>query len=76
VSLYTPLHTVGDLVGVLDALTSSPPSGHDWGADVVQKAMVMRPDRFAVVSLSIVPVARSAPGTTFGGTGQATMPSA
>jgi len=25
--------------------------GHDWGADVVQKAMVMRPDRFrAVVS--------------------------
>lgn len=56
VSLYTALHTVGDLVGVLDALDiqSAVLVGHDWGADVVQKAMVMRPDRFrAVVSLSI-----------------------
>jgi len=52
VSLYTALHTVGDLVGVLDARHQSAVLvGHDWGADVVQKAMVMRPDRFrAVVS--------------------------
>ena len=56
VSLYTALHTVGDLVGVLDALDirSAVLVGHDWGADVVQKAMAMRPDRFcAVISLSI-----------------------
>ena len=56
VSLYTALHTVGDLVGVIDALgmPSAVLVGHDWGADVVQKAAVMRPDRFrAVVSLSI-----------------------
>ena len=55
-SLYTALHTVGDLVGVLDALNirSAVLVGHDWGANVVQKAMVMRPDRFrAVVTLSI-----------------------
>jgi len=37
VSLYTALHTVGDLVGAQSAVLV----GHDWGADVVQKAMVM-----------------------------------
>jgi pimeloyl-ACP methyl ester carboxylesterase len=55
-SLYTALHTVGDLVGVLDSLDipSAVLVGHDWGADVAQRAMVMRPDRFtAIVSLSI-----------------------
>jgi pimeloyl-ACP methyl ester carboxylesterase len=55
-NLYTALYTVGDLVGVLDALDirSAVLVGHDWGANVVQKAMVVRPDRFrAVVSLSI-----------------------
>lgn len=55
-SLYTALHTVGDLVGVLDALEvrSAVLVGHDWGANVVQNAMLMRPDRFrAVVTLSI-----------------------
>ncbi|MET0906058.1 MAG: alpha/beta hydrolase [Tardiphaga sp.] len=53
---YTALHTVGDLIAVLDALgvPSAVLVGHDWGADVVQKAATMRPDRFrAVVSLSI-----------------------
>jgi pimeloyl-ACP methyl ester carboxylesterase len=55
-SLYTSLHIVGDLVGVLDALEiqSAVLVGHDWGADHAQRAMVMRPDRFrALVSLSI-----------------------
>ncbi|MFC7557106.1 alpha/beta fold hydrolase [Pseudoroseomonas wenyumeiae] len=55
-SLYTALHTVGDLIGILDALdiSSAVLVGHDWGADVAQRAMVMRPDRFrAIVSLSI-----------------------
>ncbi|TGN55949.1 alpha/beta hydrolase [Paracoccus liaowanqingii] len=55
-SLYTALHTVGDLIGVLDALdiSSAILVGHDWGADVAQRAMVIRPDRFrAIVSLSI-----------------------
>jgi pimeloyl-ACP methyl ester carboxylesterase/ankyrin repeat protein len=56
VSLYRALHTVGDLVGVLDALDirSAVLVGHDWGADVAARAMVMRPDRFrAIVSVSI-----------------------
>lgn len=55
-TLYTSLHIVGDLVGVLDALDiqSAVLVGHDWGADHAQRAMLMRPDRFhALVSLSI-----------------------
>lgn len=55
-NLYTSLHIVGDLVGVLDALgiQSAVLVGHDWGADHAWRAMVMRPDRFrAMVSLSI-----------------------
>ncbi|WP_326615424.1 alpha/beta hydrolase (plasmid) [Streptomyces scopuliridis] len=54
--LYSALHIVGDLVGVLDALDvcSAVVVGHDWGADHAQRAMVLRPDRFrAVVSLGI-----------------------
>jgi pimeloyl-ACP methyl ester carboxylesterase len=54
--LYSALHTVGDLVGVLDALGigSAVLVGHDWGADVAARAAVMRPDRFsAIVSVSI-----------------------
>ncbi len=56
VELYSALHTVGDLVGVLDALEISEAVlvGHDWGADVAQRAMVLRPDLFrGLVSLSI-----------------------
>jgi pimeloyl-ACP methyl ester carboxylesterase len=56
VSSYSALNTVGDLVGLLDELdiSSAVLVGHDWGADVAQRAMVMRPDRFrAIVSLSI-----------------------
>lgn len=54
--LYTALHTVGDLVGILEVLRieSAVLVGHDWGAAVAQQAMAMRPDRFrALVSLSI-----------------------
>jgi len=54
--LYTSLHVVGDLVGVLDALQidRAVVVGHDWGADYAQRACVMRPDRFgALVSVSI-----------------------
>ena len=53
---YSALHTVGDLVGLLDALDieTAVLVGHDWGSDAAQRAMVMRPDRFrAIVSLSI-----------------------
>jgi pimeloyl-ACP methyl ester carboxylesterase len=55
-ALYSAHHTVGDLVGVLDALRipSAVLVGHDWGANVAQRAMVMRPDRFrAIVTVSI-----------------------
>jgi pimeloyl-ACP methyl ester carboxylesterase len=55
-ALYTSLHTVGDLVGVLDALKidTAVIVGHDWGADHAQRAALMRPDRFrALVSISI-----------------------
>ncbi len=53
---YTPFHTVGDLVGLLDALQI--PSvvivGHDFGASVAWNAALMRPDRFhAVFGLSV-----------------------
>lgn len=61
VSLYTSLHIVGDLVGVLDALKieSAVIVGHDWGADQAWKAILMRPDRFrAMVSLGIPYVPR------------------
>lgn len=54
--LYTSLHVVGDLIGLLDALEidTAVVVGHDWGADYAQRACVMRPDRFrALVSLSI-----------------------
>lgn len=55
-ALYTSMHTVGDLVGVLDALEidTAVVVGHDWGADHAQRAALMRPDRFrALVSISI-----------------------
>lgn len=50
-SQYTPFHTVGDLVGLLDALElpSVTVVGHDWGADVAWNAALLRPDRFTAV---------------------------
>ena len=55
-ALYTPLHTAGDLVGLLDALNipSAVIVGHDWGATHAWNAAMMRPDRFnAVFCLSV-----------------------
>jgi pimeloyl-ACP methyl ester carboxylesterase len=56
VDQYTLFHLVGDMVGVLDAL-SAPEAvvvGHDWGAPVAWHCALLRPDRFrAVVGLSV-----------------------
>ena len=53
---YTLFHLVGDMVGVLDAL-SAPEAvvvGHDWGAPVAWHSALLRPDRFrAVAGLSV-----------------------
>jgi pimeloyl-ACP methyl ester carboxylesterase len=60
-ALYTPLHTAGDLVGLLDALdvSSAVIVGHDWGATHAWNAALMRPDRFkAVLCMSVPYVAR------------------
>jgi pimeloyl-ACP methyl ester carboxylesterase len=56
-ALYTPLHTAGDLVGLLDALRISRAVlvGHDWGATHSWNAAMMRPDRFAAVFCLSVP---------------------
>jgi pimeloyl-ACP methyl ester carboxylesterase len=53
---YTLLHLIGDVVGVLDALSVERTVivGHDWGAPVAWHAALLRPDRFrAVVGLSV-----------------------
>ena len=60
-TLYTPLHTAGDLVGLLDALniSSAVLVGHDWGAAHAWNAALMRPDRFkAVLGISVPYVPR------------------
>jgi pimeloyl-ACP methyl ester carboxylesterase len=56
-SLYTPLQTAGDLVGLLDALKipSAVLVGHDWGATHAWNAALMRPDRFKAVFCLSVP---------------------
>ncbi len=56
IEAYTVLHLVGDMVGLLDALSEEQAIivGHDWGANVAWNAALMRPDRFpAVIVLSI-----------------------
>ena len=55
-ALYSAPHVSGDLVGILDArgIDHAVLVGHDWGADHVQRAALLRPDRFrALVSISI-----------------------
>lgn len=55
-ALYTVLHAVGDVIGVLDALNldRAVVVGHDFGASVAWNATLMRPDRFrAVFGLSV-----------------------
>ena len=56
-SLYTPLHIVGDLVGLLDTLEVPQATivGHDWGAASAWNAALMRPDRFPQVAALSVP---------------------
>lgn len=56
-ALYTAFHTVGDLVGLLDALNipSAIVVGHDWGARVAWNAALIRPDRFRAVFCLSVP---------------------
>lgn len=56
-NLYTPLHTTGDLVGLLDALKISDAVlvGHDWGASHAWSAALLRPDRFSAVFALSVP---------------------
>jgi pimeloyl-ACP methyl ester carboxylesterase len=56
-SVYTPLHTAGDLVGMLDSLnvSSAVLVGHDWGATHAWNAALMRPDRFSAVFCLSVP---------------------
>jgi pimeloyl-ACP methyl ester carboxylesterase len=52
---YTIFHTVGDLVGILDALQEPTAVivGHDWGSTIAWQSALMRPDRFrGVVGLS------------------------
>src|SRR5271170_2182426 len=52
---YTLLHSIGDMVGLLDALgvEQAVITGHDWGAPLVWAAAVLRPDRFrGVIALS------------------------
>jgi pimeloyl-ACP methyl ester carboxylesterase len=56
---YTLFHLVGDMVGVLDAL-SAPQAvvvGHDWGAPVAWHAALWRPDLFPAVCAMSVPYA-------------------
>jgi pimeloyl-ACP methyl ester carboxylesterase len=53
---YTLFHLVGDMVGVLDALSAREAVivGHDWGAPVAWHSALLRPDRFrAVAGLSV-----------------------
>ena len=53
---YTPFHTVGDLVGLLDhfGIPDCIVVGHDFGASVAWNAAMMRPDRFrAVFGMSV-----------------------
>jgi pimeloyl-ACP methyl ester carboxylesterase len=56
-TLYMPLQTVGDFVGLLDALQvpTAVIVGHDWGATHSWAAALMRPDRFTAVFCLTVP---------------------
>jgi pimeloyl-ACP methyl ester carboxylesterase len=60
---YTILHTVGDMVQLVNALGERKAVivGHDWGAPVAWSAAMMRPDLFpAVVGMSVPHRPRSA----------------
>lgn len=50
-SLYTPFHTVGDVIAILDhfQVDRAILVGHDFGANIAWNAAMMRPDRIAAV---------------------------
>ena len=54
---YTMLHLVGDLVGLLDALSTPTAAivGHDFGAPVAWSSALLRPDRFTAIAALSVP---------------------
>jgi pimeloyl-ACP methyl ester carboxylesterase len=61
VGAYTIFHTVGDMVGLVQALGEQQAMivGHDWGAPVAWHAALFRPDIFtAVAGLSVPPPLR------------------
>lgn len=61
---YTPLHTLGDMIGLLDALGLPEAAivGHDFGAATAWLAQLLRPDRFrAVFGISLPFVAPGGP---------------
>jgi len=60
---YTIFHLVGDLVGLVSALgeRSAVLVGHDWGAQVVWNAALLRPDVFRAVAAMSVPYTPRAP---------------
>lgn len=50
-NLYTPFHTVGDVIAILDhfKIAGAILVGHDFGANVAWNAAMMRPDRVAAI---------------------------
>lgn len=60
--LFTPLYTVGDLVGMLDhfEIETAVIVGHDFGATTAWNAAMLRPDRFRAVFGISVPFGRPA----------------
>ena len=56
-AFYTPLHTAGDVIGLLDGLSiqNAVLVGHDWGATHAWNAALIRPDRFKAVFCMSVP---------------------
>jgi pimeloyl-ACP methyl ester carboxylesterase len=49
--LYTPFHTVGDVIAILDhfRVDRAILVGHDFGANIAWNAAMMRPDRVAAI---------------------------
>jgi pimeloyl-ACP methyl ester carboxylesterase len=61
---YTAFHTIGDLIGLLDALELPDVTvvGHDFGAGAAWYACMLRPDRFnAVFAISVPFIPPGAP---------------
>jgi pimeloyl-ACP methyl ester carboxylesterase len=65
-ALYTPFDTVGDVIAVLDhfGIDRAILVGHDFGANIVWNAAMMRPDRIAAVFGVSVPFLQPG-GTSF-----------